>query len=61
MIHNSHSLSEGNGHYRAAGPHVIHQLLEEIPQHHLWPSPHWSATKCKYRLHLQKYIFRASH
>lgn len=42
------SAYEGDGHYRAAGPHVFHQLLEEVPQHHLWTSPYWSAAKCEY-------------
>lgn len=40
-------VCEGDGYYRAAGSHVFHQLLEEVPQHHLRASPDWSAAKCK--------------
>jgi len=42
------SIFAGDGHYRTAGSYVFHQLLEEVPQHHLWASPNWSAAKCKY-------------
>lgn len=41
------SVCQGDGHYRAAGSHVFHQLLEEVSQHHMWASPDWSAAKCR--------------
>uniref|UniRef100_A0A8C5ECC2 Protein MEMO1 n=1 Tax=Gouania willdenowi TaxID=441366 RepID=A0A8C5ECC2_GOUWI len=36
----------GDGHYRAAGSDVLHQLLKEVSEHHLWASPDWSAATC---------------
>lgn len=39
---------KGDGYYRAVGSHVIHQLLKEVSQHHLWASSDWGAVKCKY-------------